>query len=325
MGKYLLLLLLLLTDYVSAFAQTLSQTRTATNLNNLNNFRQVYGDQNYPTATAGDVAVDDNIYARTNKLVAVSDPSKSARSNSFSSLALQGFGFTIPDNATIENIAVRVRRFKTGTATVNDYILSVMQSYSGNPTNNVSLYGFMWRYGDVYPGNVYPNTETEYTFSQSGGGSNGGYNHDQAYQWTPAMINLPYFGVRIDNYKPIGRSTVVIYYDLVEVTVEYSLPPTITSRSPNAGETRTLKEPIVYPNPFTTRTNIQFTAAENGKSVVELFSNNGSRIRILFSDNVVAGQVYNVRLEDALLPKGIYVYRITNGKQQQIGRIIKIE
>ena len=84
-------------------APMLSQTRTASYLNNLNNFRQVYGDQEYPNATASDVAVDDGIYANTAKLMARNDSTKDGP-RSISSLALQGFGFTIPDNATIENI-----------------------------------------------------------------------------------------------------------------------------------------------------------------------------------------------------------------------------
>jgi len=325
MRKYLLLIVFLFANYFSGITQPLSQTRTATFLNNLNNFRDVYGDQNYPKATAGDVAADDDIFAYTSKLVAIKDSAAPFTSNSVSSLALQGFGFSIPDDATVVNITVRVRRFKKGKPPVGDYFVSVIQSYSGGPTNGVSVYGFMWRNGDVYPGNVYPNTETEYIFSQNGSGNNGGYNHTQAFQWTPAMVNLPYFGVRIDSYPPIGSGSVVIYYDLVEVTVEYSQPVTIASKSSGAAETKPLKAPIVYPNPFTTKTNLQFTAAENGNAVVELYNIYGAKIRTLFSGNVIQGQVYNVIAGDAQLPKGIYVYMISNGKQKQTGRIIKQE
>jgi hypothetical protein len=74
------------------------------------------------------VEADDNIYTRSSKLLSVKDSTTSFTSNSISSLALQGFGFTIPDNATIVNISVRVKRFKKGTPSVGDHILSVMQS-----------------------------------------------------------------------------------------------------------------------------------------------------------------------------------------------------
>jgi hypothetical protein len=48
------------------------------------------------------------------------------------------------------------------------------------------------------------------------------------------------------------------------------------------------------------------------------------KIRTLFSRNVIPGQVYNASFGDAL-PKGIYVYNISNGKQKYSGKIIKLE
>ena len=192
----------------------LSQTRTATFLNNLNNFQQVFGDQGYPRVKAETVSADDGKYATTRKL--------SANGFSTTSLALQGFGFTIPDDATIENIAVRVRRFKTGSPSIGDRILSLMQRYQCG--FGPCTYGVFWTYLDDYAGKMYPNSETEYVFSQSGNGNNGGFNHDLSYQWTPAIVNHQYFGVRIDSYPLSGKGSVVINYDLVEVTVQYSLP-----------------------------------------------------------------------------------------------------
>jgi len=192
----------------------LSQTRTATFLNNLNNFQQVFGDQGYPRAKAENVSADDGKYATTKKL--------SANGSSSTCLALQGFGFTIPDDATIENIAVRLRRFKSGSPAIGDYFLSVMQRFQCG--YGPCTYGVFWTYLDDYPGKMYPNTEAEYVFSQSGSGSNGGFNHNQAYQWTPAIVNHQYFGVRIDSYPPSGNGSVVVNYDLVDITVEYSLP-----------------------------------------------------------------------------------------------------
>ena len=327
MRKYLFLVAMLSAYCLSGFAQ--SQTRTATFLNNLNQFQQVFGNQNYPRALPQDVAVDDNIYTCSSKLTAVKDSASSFRSNSVSVLALQGFGFTIPDDATIENIAVKVRRFKKGRPSVGDAILSVMQRFEGGP-GTPSRYGVFWTYADdeelEYPGRIYPATETEYLFSQSGSGNNGGFNHNQAYQWTPAIVNQTTFGVKIDNYPPIGKGSVSICYDLVEVTVEYSIPEVRTRKSPDAArEAKPLKEPIVYPNPFTSKSNIQFTAAETGSAVVELYNITGVKIRTLFSGNVIQGQIYNVAAGDAQLPKGVYVYMIRNGKQKHTGRIIKLE
>ena len=72
---------------------------------------------------------DENVYACTGKLTAIRDSMSSFSSNSISSLALQGFGFSIPENATIQNITIRVKRFKTGNPAVGDQILSLMQRY----------------------------------------------------------------------------------------------------------------------------------------------------------------------------------------------------
>jgi len=198
-----------------AVGSIISQTRTASFLNNLNNFQQVFGDQGYPRAKPENVSADDGKYASTRKLT--------ANGSSSTSLALQGFGFTIPEDATIVNISVRVRRFKNGSPAIGDYFLSVMQRYQcgvGQPCT----YGVFWTYLDDYPGKMYPSTETENVFSQSGSGNNGGFNHDQVYQWTPAIVNHQYFGVRIDSYPPSGKGSVVVNYDLVDITVEYSLP-----------------------------------------------------------------------------------------------------
>ncbi len=183
-------------------AVVLSQTRTATVLNN---FGGVYVNS-FPKATAQNVAANDNVYAYSNRL---------SKSRWYASLALQGFGFTVPDNATIENIVVTVRRFKTG-ASIKDYFVSAMQRY-GNE------YGAEWTNLDTYPGNYYPNTEGEVLFSQSGSGNNGGYYHDQAYQWTPSMVNHPYFGLRVDVYPISGAGNAIVYYDFVQIKVEYSL------------------------------------------------------------------------------------------------------
>jgi hypothetical protein len=230
---------------------------------------------------------------------------------------LQGFGFTIPEDATIENISITVRRFKKGGASIKDYFVTAMQRYE-------FAYGVEWTNLDSYPGNYYPNTEAEFTFSQSGGGINGGYNHNQTYQWTPAMVNHPYFGVRIDVWPPEGGS-VTVYYDYVQIKIEYSQPATIAGRSSSTSEGKPLKEPIIYPNPFTTKTNIQFTASESGNAVVELYNINGVKVRTLFSGSVFQGRVYNVPAGDVLLPKGIYVYNIKNGKQNQRGQLIKLQ
>ena len=70
--------------------------------------------------------------------------------------------------------------------------------------------------------NVFPAVEGEVNYSEAGAGNNGG-SGSLAYQWTPARINDPQFGVLFSTLSPVGGS-VVIYYDLVSITVNYTVP-----------------------------------------------------------------------------------------------------
>jgi len=129
-------------------------------------------------------------------------------------LLLQDFGFEIPSNASIESIVVRARRFKTGKGSITDYFATLVRQLDNNDK---------YEYGVWFTNpNLYPTIETEVIYSQTGTGINGGFEGNIPYQWTPAIINDPAFGVRIANARPTG--SVVVYYDLVEITVEYSLP-----------------------------------------------------------------------------------------------------
>jgi hypothetical protein len=324
MKKILLVALIVLVNYYFGFSQSFSQTRTATFLNNLNQFQQVFGDQNYPRAKASDVALDDNVFTRSSKLIGIKDSLSSFTSRSVSSLALQGFGFTIPTNATVQSISIRLKRFKTGTPSVGDHILSLMQRYQAQQ-GLPARYGVHWTYRDSYAAKIYPQIETQYTFSQSGSANNGGFFHNEAYQWTPAVVNSQLFGVRIDNYVPIGNGSVVISYDLVEVSVQYTLPTASSSHLENSLVTNRLEAPTVTPNPFRTITNIKFTASEDGDAMVVIYTLLGTKVRTVFSGKVVHGRIYTVNATGAYLTKGMYLYMVTNGKQRYTGRLLKIE
>ena len=189
----------------SGQAQTLSQTKTATRLNY--NFEgNLVG--NY-IGSATDVANNDNLYAYTKKL---------APRNGYALLVLEGFGFSIPSTAKIENIQVKARRFKTGRGTIKEYYATLVKNRERPDLPEWwEVYGVRW----VTPG-YFAAIETEVVYSQNGIGNNGG-SGSQSYQWTAARINDPYFGVLFQLLPPEG-SSVVVYYDLVEITVVYSLP-----------------------------------------------------------------------------------------------------
>ncbi|HEX6892291.1 MAG TPA: hypothetical protein VF141_16405, partial [Chryseolinea sp.] len=162
MRKYLLFAILLAGNFIVSFAQTSPQTRTPGNVNNLNQFKQVFGDLNYPGARAQNLANDDNRFVSSRRLTATNDSAGPFPKNSFSVLALQGFGFSIPDDAIIENISIRLRRFKTGSAPVGDHTLSLIQRFQCPELDDICRYGVFWTYLDTYDGKIYPASETEY-------------------------------------------------------------------------------------------------------------------------------------------------------------------
>jgi len=191
-----------------ASVSTLSQTKTANRFNwNGNpymNLWQIEGAQY--------VSANDNSFAYSKKL---------SSGRSFLSLVLQDFRFDLPANATIADITVLVRRFKKGKGSITDYFAALHKSGSG--FYNPSPYGVRW----TDPTN-YPDQETEVSYYQSGTGTSS-FGCQPApvgcpsYEWTPAMINDADFGVRIDTYPPVGGS-LVVYYDMVTITVHYTQP-----------------------------------------------------------------------------------------------------
>ena len=188
---------------LAALGSHLSQTRTASRFNDIGEPYLNLWSQLGPQY----VSADDNSFAYSKKL---------ARGRDFLLLLLQDFHFEIPPGATIENIIVSARRFKTGKGSVKDYFATLNRPHpiSGYPVD----YGVRFVNPDHYP-----STETEVIYSQNGTGNNAGFNEDQFYEWTPAMINDPAFGVRVDVGKTVNGS-VAVYYDLVTITVQYSLP-----------------------------------------------------------------------------------------------------
>jgi hypothetical protein len=186
---------------------TQSQTATATlfnyNLegNLVTNFSK--------TSKASDVASNDGVYASTIKL---------GPRDGYSLLVLEGFGFNIPGNAIIENILVKARRFKTGTCGIWETNASlVMKRERQDLPDWWERYGARWA-----DPNYFPLIETEVNYSQSGSGTGA---NGQPYQWTPARVNDPYFGVMFQTAAvEKSKGFAVINYDFIEITVEYSLP-----------------------------------------------------------------------------------------------------
>ena len=191
---------------VAAPGSVLSQTSTGNVFNNL------VPPNHWLQASPQYLSADDNSYAISKKL---------SRARGSIPIILQDFRFDIPSNAIIESIVVSARRFKTGKGSIADHLVYLVTRGTTNPRRG---FGVIFMNSNLIPG-----IETEISYTQNGAGDNGGLpdeNGDyEEYQWTPAMINDPAFGVWFTHGQPNG--SLVVYYDQVKITVHYSLPEVV--------------------------------------------------------------------------------------------------
>jgi len=78
----------------------------------------------------------------------------------------------------------------------------------------------------------------------------------------------------------------------------------------------------VAPNPATHRTMFTFEAANSAKTTIEIFDVTGKKVADVFMGTVEAGATYNVNFNVNDLTTGIYTYRLTNGSEVKIDRLM---
>ena len=78
----------------------------------------------------------------------------------------------------------------------------------------------------------------------------------------------------------------------------------------------------VAPNPATDNTMFKFTAINAEKTTLEIFDMTGSKVADVFMGVVEAGVEYQVNYNVNNLATGVYMFRLTNGSDVQIDRLI---
>ena len=305
-----MLMIVALSYYYYTSAQFLSETKTSGDV-------RLAIPENWVQYAPQYVNQDDDSYAYTKPLWTFGQTGF---------ISFLDFGFNIPIGATIENIIIKVKRFKMGKLGVRDISAWTVSRC----VEDYCSYGMQLSNQELWP-----SEETEITYSEPGSGIDF---FGSPFQWTPAMVNDSFFGfslsaeqIRIQGKTESaihGRPGAIAYIDLLTITVEYSVPSSLSASSLQLKEafaTNEIYKAVAYPNPFSTQTTIRFTAKKDARTLVELYNIKGEKIETLFSSDVHAGQDYNITVQEAVLPKGIYIYTISNGKQKQTGRIIKIE
>jgi hypothetical protein len=69
------------------------------------------------------------------------------------------------------------------------------------------------------------------------------------------------------------------------------------------------------PNPTTGLSQVIFKTAETGRTLVEVFDAAGRNIAVLFNKEAQQSEEYCLQFDGSYLPNGIYVYRLTTGKE----------
>jgi hypothetical protein len=81
---------------------------------------------------------------------------------------------------------------------------------------------------------------------------------------------------------------------------------------------------LVTPNPFATRATIEFMTNSNGHTNINVYSIDGRQLATLYNANTQAGEIYQVTLDGANLPNGMYFVEMTNanGKKTLVKAMI---
>ncbi len=78
----------------------------------------------------------------------------------------------------------------------------------------------------------------------------------------------------------------------------------------------------VFPNPAVENAVFTFTSPVKGRMLLEIYDLAGAKVAEVFNSNVVADTEYRVDVNVQNLARGVYMYRLTNGVDAQMGRLI---
>lgn len=124
-------------------------------------------------------------------------------------LYVRNFNFSIPSNAAICGISVKLEKMQNGAISGSSSVVDHTVQLTKNGTFVGNNLAFAWPWTNYYSNIVY-----------------GGSGQSWGYSWTPADINSPDFGVgiRASIQNSSSASTISTLMDHVAITVFYTLP-----------------------------------------------------------------------------------------------------
>jgi hypothetical protein len=140
------------------------------------------------------------------------------------------------------------------------------------------------------------------------------------FETVPGLYTLtatPYSAARGQGES--GKA-LTIHFEAIEGTSEESMSAV---QSANAvGLDNISSEIMAVPNPFSDQTAISFSVAEQGQATLEVYDLKGALVERLYHQLAEPGKTYTVSFKRNRLQSGVYITRLTTGKQLQYFKLL---
>ncbi|HEX6223084.1 MAG TPA: putative Ig domain-containing protein, partial [Chryseolinea sp.] len=177
---------------------------------------------------------------------------------------------------------------------------------TGVPSGNYQVWLYVWE----------DNNPEIYSISLEGSVVLSNFNSGTTGMWSKLG---PYQATITDGAINVTSSGGHANISGIEVWTASSSSP--AARTAATARTATMEEQVIpdsatlvaYPNPFSKKLNVQFTARQSGNARVEIFDARGRSMHLLFNGQMSAGQRKEMEFESSELPDGIYILQFNSG------------
>jgi len=124
-----------------------------------------------------------------------------------------------------------------------------------------------------------------------------------------------------------GRTKVCLHVDLDgtiyytdAIRVELNVTTSVNESAPKVFELHQN-----YPNPFNPETRIRFSVETTGKTTLRVHNLIGQEVATLFDAVAEAGRYYDVKFSGAKLTSGVYFYKLENGNNSALRKLMLVK
>jgi hypothetical protein len=125
-------------------------------------------------------------------------------------------------------------------------------------------------------------------------------------------------GVWYYRLKQIDLDGTIYYTDAIRV--ELNVTTSVNESAPKVFELQQN-----YPNPFNPETRVRFSVETTGKTTLRMHNLIGQEVATLFDGVAEAGRYYDVKFSGAKLTSGVYFYKLENGKNSALKKLMLVK